>query len=128
MAFAGHCGLELNLDALADSAAELPAVLFSEELGAVVQVARDDLEEVLAQFSAAGLGDCLAVVGQPQPGNRIRLTLNGAVQLEAERSALQRKWAETSYRIQRLRDNAECADQEYDALLDEENPGLNVRL
>src|SRR5690606_5331470 len=65
---------------------------------------------------------------QPQPGNRIRLTLNGAVQLEAERSALQRKWAETSYRIQRLRDNAECADQEYDALLDEENPGLNVRL
>src|SRR5690606_19523324 len=114
MAFAGHCGLELNLDALADSAADLPAVLFSEELGAVVQVARDDLEEVLAQFSAAGLGDCLGVVGQPQPGNRIRLTLNGAVQLEAERSALQRKWAETSYRIQRLRDNAECADQEYD--------------
>src|SRR5690606_32178087 len=64
MAFAGHCGLSLNLDALADDASELPAVLFNEELGAVIQVRQDATPEVLAQFSAAGLDDCVAVIGQ----------------------------------------------------------------
>ncbi|MFT0702060.1 AIR synthase-related protein, partial [Citrobacter meridianamericanus] len=52
MAFAGHCGVELNLDALADSREELAAVLFSEELGAVIQVREGATPEVLAQFSA----------------------------------------------------------------------------
>ncbi len=45
-----------------------------------------------------------------------------------ERRLLQRQWAETSYQIQRLRDNAECADQEFDALLEEGNPGLSAKL
>src|SRR5690606_36033447 len=53
MAFAGHCGLDLCLDALADDANELAAVLFNEELGAVIQVHQDHTAEVLAQLSAA---------------------------------------------------------------------------
>ncbi|MEZ1441394.1 AIR synthase-related protein, partial [Pseudomonas shirazica] len=71
MAFAGHCGVELNLDALADSREELAAVLFSEELGAVIQVREGATPEVLAQFSAAGLDDCVAVIGQPVNGYEI---------------------------------------------------------
>ena len=128
MAFAGHCGLALRLDGLAGARDELAAVLFNEELGALMQVRREDTEAVLAQFSAAGLGDCVAVVGAPEPGDRIRLELDGAVAFEAARGALQRRWAETSYRIQRLRDNAECADQEFERLLDERDPGLGVAL
>ena len=128
MAFAGHCGLNLNLDALADSRSELTSVLFSEELGGVIQVRRDATASVLAQFSAAGLGDCVAVIGQPLNNGQINLRFNGEPVFTAERSALQRQWSQTSYQIQRLRDNADCADQEFDLLLQEDNPGLNVKL
>lgn len=128
MAFAGHCGLSLNLDALADEAAELPAVLFNEELGAVIQVRQDATPEVLAQFSAAGLDDCVAVIGQAVNNGEVSISFNGEPVFAGERRLLQRQWAETSYRIQRLRDNAQGADQEFDLLLEEDNPGLSVKL
>ncbi|MGQ7815391.1 phosphoribosylformylglycinamidine synthase [Metapseudomonas furukawaii] len=128
MAFAGHCGLDLYLDALADNRDGLPAVLFNEELGAVIQVRQDATPEVLAQFSAAGLGDCVAVIGQPVNGANVAISFNGEAVFGGERRLLQRQWSETSYRIQRLRDNADCADQEFDGLLEEDNPGLSVKL
>lgn len=128
MAFAGHCGLDLRLDALADSREDLIAALFNEELGAVIQVHEGATPEVLAQFSAAGLEDCLAVIGQPVNGADIDVSFNGERVFDAERRSLQRIWSETSYRIQRMRDNAECADQEFDGLLEEDNPGLSVKL
>ncbi|MBS7663560.1 phosphoribosylformylglycinamidine synthase [Pseudomonas lalucatii] len=128
MAFAGHCGLNLQLDALADGREELAAVLFNEELGALIQVRQDATPDVLAQFSAAGLGDCVAVIGQPVNNAEVVIAFNGQPVYSGERRLLQRQWAETSYRIQRLRDNAQCADQEFDALLEEDNPGLAAKL
>ncbi|WP_220815463.1 phosphoribosylformylglycinamidine synthase [Pseudomonas paralcaligenes] len=128
MAFAGHCGLNLFLDGLADDASELAAVLFNEELGAVIQVRQDATPEILAQFSAAGLDDCVAVIGQPVNGGDVAISFNGAPVFGGERRLLQRQWAETSYRIQRLRDNADGADQEFDLILDEDNPGLSTKL
>ena len=128
MAFAGHCGLDLQLAGLAAEREALGGVLFSEELGAVVQVRQADSAAVLARFAAAGLGDCVSVIGQPVAGGDIRLSLGDEVVYRAERRILQRIWSETSYRIQRLRDNAECAEQEFDALLEENNPGLSVKL
>ena len=128
MAFAGHCGLDLYLDALADNRTEVNAVLFNEELGAVIQVRQDATPEVLAQFSAAGLGDCVAVIGQPVNGSDVAISFNGEAVFGDQRRLLQRQWAETSYQIQKLRDNAEGAEQEFDTLLDEENPGLSVKL
>ncbi|KQO35594.1 phosphoribosylformylglycinamidine synthase [Pseudomonas chengduensis] len=128
MAFAGHCGLSLNLDALADDSSELPAVLFNEELGAVIQVRQDATPEVLAQFSAAGLDECVAVIGQAVNNGEVSISFNGEPVFAGERRLLQRQWAETSYRIQRLRDNAQGADQEFDLLLEEDNPGLSIKL
>ncbi|MDO9617410.1 MAG: phosphoribosylformylglycinamidine synthase [Pseudomonas sp.] len=128
MAFAGHCGLNLFLDALADNSAELAAVLFNEELGAVIQVHQDATPEVLAQFSAAGLGDCVAVIGQPVNSDDVAISFNGQPVFGGQRRLLQRQWAQTSYQIQRLRDNVQCAEQEFDTILDEENPGLSAKL
>ncbi|MGE8498351.1 MAG: phosphoribosylformylglycinamidine synthase [Pseudomonas sp.] len=128
MAFAGHCGLNLFLDALADNRDELAAVLFNEELGAVIQVRQDATPDILAQFSAAGLDDCVAVIGQPVNNGEVAISFNGQPVFGGQRRMLQRQWAETSYQIQRLRDNAQCADQEFDALLEEDNPGLSVKL
>ncbi|MGL4315012.1 MAG: phosphoribosylformylglycinamidine synthase [Pseudomonas sp.] len=128
MAFAGHCGLSLFLDALADGQDDLAAVLFNEELGAVIQVHQDATPEVLAQFSAAGLGDCVAVIGQPVNGSDVAISFNGEPVFGGQRRLLQRQWAETSYQIQRLRDNVTCAEQEFDLILDEDNPGLSTKL
>src|SRR5690606_18059872 len=102
--------------------------LFNEELGAVIQVRREHTADVLARFGAAGLADGVAVIGRPRVGGEVRLSYAGETLFSEERRLLQRQWAETSWQIQRLRDNAECADQEYDLLLDEGNPGLHVEL
>ena len=128
MAFSGHCGLDICLDPLAGASDELAAVLFNEELGAVIQVRQDDTEEILSQFSAAGLGDCVAVLGQPVNGEDVTIRFADAVVFSAERRLLQRDWSQTSYRLQRLRDNVRCADQEFEGLLDENNPGLSAKL
>ncbi|NMX49805.1 phosphoribosylformylglycinamidine synthase [Pseudomonas veronii] len=128
MAFAGHCGLNLVLDSVAEDASELNGILFNEELGAVIQVRQDATPNVLAQFSAAGLGDCVAVIGQPINNGQIDIVFNGDTVFEGQRRLLQRQWAETSYQIQRLRDNADCAEQEFDVILEEDNPGLSTKL
>ncbi|MBF7143135.1 MULTISPECIES: phosphoribosylformylglycinamidine synthase [Pseudomonas] len=128
MAFAGHCGLDLRLDTLAHGPEEAAAVLFNEELGAVIQVRHDATPAILTQFSAAGLADCVVVIGKPINNGHVSIRLGDTTLFEGERRLLQRQWAETSYRIQRLRDNATCADQEFDALLEEDNPGLHAKL
>ncbi|MGE6529134.1 phosphoribosylformylglycinamidine synthase [Pseudomonas sp. NPDC077382] len=128
MAFAGHCGLNLNLDSLVEAATQIPAALFNEELGALVQVRQGDTQIVLAQFSAAGLADCVSVIGQPVNNGHVAIKFEGADVFAGDRRLLQRQWSETSYQIQRLRDNVDCADQEFDALLEEDNPGLSVTL
>ncbi|MDQ7983677.1 phosphoribosylformylglycinamidine synthase [Pseudomonas sp. G34] len=128
MAFAGHCGLSLQLDGLVESREELAAFLFNEELGAVIQVRQDATPDVLAQFSAAGLDDCVAVIGKPVNNGDVAISFDDQPVFTGQRRLLQRQWAETSHRIQRLRDNADCADQEFDALLEEDNPGLSIKL
>ena len=48
--------------------------------------------------------------------------------LDRPRRELHRLWSATSYHLQALRDDPQCAQQAYDRLLDEHDPGLNVVL
>ncbi len=128
MAFAGHTGVDISLDLLASDASEVVSALFAEELGAVIQVRREHTERVLTELSAAGLGDLTQAIGSPNPDNLLTLSFDDEEIYSASRIELQRCWAETSYRIQAMRDNSECAQQEFDALLDAEDPGLHVDL
>ncbi|MFV1873040.1 MAG: phosphoribosylformylglycinamidine synthase [Oleiphilus sp.] len=128
MSFAGHTGVDIKLDYLAEDASHFARELFNEELGAVIQVRQEDTEFVLQQFSAAGLGEHTLVIGQPNDDDHIRFTFDDEKVLVEKRSHYQRIWAETSYRMQSHRDNAECAQEEFDTLLDEKDPGLNVEL
>ncbi|MFA7095388.1 MAG: phosphoribosylformylglycinamidine synthase [Gammaproteobacteria bacterium] len=125
MAFAGHTGVTVALDGLGDDKA---AILFSEELGAVLQVRRADTEAVLAHLREAGLGRHAHVIGTLNGEDRVVFTCGGREVLAESRTAWQRLWSETSYRMQALRDNPECARQEFDALLDAADPGLNATL
>jgi phosphoribosylformylglycinamidine synthase len=125
MAFAGHTGIDVKLDMLAADASEFMAALFNEELGAVIQVKRDQTEEILTELNAAGLGECSMVIGSLNPDDEIRLHFDEEEIYSATRVELQRWWAETSYRIQAMRDNSECAAQEFDRLLDKADPGVS---
>ncbi|MDV6319859.1 phosphoribosylformylglycinamidine synthase [Chromohalobacter sp. HP20-39] len=126
MAFAARGGLEIKLDWLIDDAYEAFDALFAEELGAVIQVNRRDTEFVLAQLAAAGLETC-GVVARPRYDDQVRVTLFEEPLLETTRAIAQRTWTETSYRMQALRDNPQCAKSEFDALLDLRDPGLSAQ-
>ncbi|WP_372833985.1 phosphoribosylformylglycinamidine synthase [Pontibacterium sp.] len=128
MAFAGRAGVDLNLDMLAADSSEFAAALYSEELGAVIQVKRDNTEEVLTELNAAGLGDIAKVIGSLNEDDQICIHFDDEEIYAESRVQLQRWWAETSYRIQAMRDNSECAEQEFDTLLDVANPGLHAEL
>jgi phosphoribosylformylglycinamidine synthase len=128
MGFAGHTGLDIKLDGLAEDASQFARELFNEELGAVIQVRREDTGFVLQQFSAAGLGDHTSVIGTVSQDDHIRYTFEGEAVISRSRTELQRLWAETSYRVQSLRDNADCAQEEFDNLLDSRDPGLHAEL
>jgi phosphoribosylformylglycinamidine synthase len=125
MAFAGHCGVEVDIAALGDTHL---ASLFSEELGAVLQVRRADLDAVLVHASAAGLAPLVHRVGRAGPGDEVRFLVRGVEVYRASRTALHRAWAELSYAMQARRDNPDCAREEYDAILDVEDPGLSAPL
>jgi phosphoribosylformylglycinamidine synthase len=125
MAFAGHTGVDIRLDDLGDDAV---AALFNEELGAVIQVRHEDTDEVLAWLNDVGLGHSSHVIGTTNSEDRLRITIAGKNLLDASRIELQRNWSETSYHMQALRDNADCARQEFDSLLDANDPGIQVQL
>ncbi len=128
MAFAGRTGIDIKLDGLAENASQFPRELFNEELGAVIQIRREDTGFVLQQFSAAGLGDHTSVIGTLNSEDCVKFSFEGKDVISRPRAALQQLWAETSYRIQSLRDNADCAQEEFDNLQDVKDPGLHAEL
>ena len=125
MAFAGHTGISIALDELGDSSI---ASLFNEELGAVIQVQHEYTDEVLAALHDAGLAHYSHVIGQLNNDDNIVIQFNDQDVLNEKRRSLHRTWSETSYQMQALRDNEDCAKQVFDNLLDHNDPGLHARL
>ncbi|MGB7541756.1 MAG: phosphoribosylformylglycinamidine synthase [Burkholderiales bacterium] len=144
MAFAGHTGVGVNLDLLAYDALahdvegnerrpeimagrdfeRVLAALFAEELGAVIQVRAPDRSRVLAQLS----GLAAQVIGSPNSRDEVRLVRNAKAVFAAPRIELQRAWSEVTFRMQQLRDNPACAQEEFDRILDQTDPGLHAHL
>ncbi|ACS86548.1 phosphoribosylformylglycinamidine synthase [Musicola paradisiaca Ech703] len=125
MAFAGHCGIKADISAMGEDSL---AVLFNEELGAVIQIEaarRQEVEQVLAGF---GLADCVHYLGRAAAGNHFEIVQGDNVVYRESRTTLRKWWAETTWQMQRLRDNPQCADQEHRAKSDDNDPGLNVTL
>ena len=133
MAFAGRCGLNVQLDSLTDFAAlawnDEKAVkqhciktLFNEELGAVLQVNTADAPRCIELLKQAGfsLNHGFGGIGFPvfDKDERLQIRLNDELLFDQPRADLQRAWQETSHQIQRLRDNPACADSEFALLAD----------
>ncbi len=118
MAFASRCGLDINLSKLPGSVIEK---LFSEELGAIIQVKKADEATVVKT-----LGNYAYVIGQPTKKQKIVIKDNQKTIYENSRTELELLWSETSYQLQKLRDNPECADQELMAVKNDSDLGLSA--
>src|SRR5450830_1576892 len=146
MAFAGRAGLSINLDMLtlesehaadwgdaknwagqvAERRNELTLrALFSEELGAVIQVRAEEKSLVMDVLRTFNLGACSHIIGKLNDRDVIEFTRDAKLIYTQPRADLHRLWSETSWRIARLRDNPACADAEYDRLLDVQDPGMS---
>jgi phosphoribosylformylglycinamidine synthase len=122
MAFAGRCGLALDLSSLPGSDLEK---LFNEELGAVIQVRSSDADRVMS-ILRGGLVTHATVIGWPTKDQTISIVA-GRETYARRRADLEAGWADTSYRVQMLRDNPQCAEEEHESLYDDTDPGLTVR-
>ena len=149
MAFAGRAGLSINLDMLtlegehaadwgdaknwagqvAERRNELTLrALFSEELGAVIQVRAEEKSAVMDVLRSFNLGACSHIIGKPNDRGVIEFTRDAKLIYTEARSALHRLWSETSWRISRMRENPATADAEYARLLDEADPGITPKV
>jgi len=152
MAFAGHCGVQLNIDVLAmDPVAsdwgdfkirpeqvsvrrdELTLrALLNEELGLVIQLPPTERSAAMDVLRAEGLGASSHIVARVQTGSQARDTIevwrDAKCVFEMPRAELQQNWSEVSWRIARLRDNPDCADAEFARSIDPEDCGMTMTL
>ncbi len=125
MAFAGHCGLAINLQALSSEAYN---VLFNEELGCVIQVADKHVEKVMQTLNQFGLANISHSIGEVSDELSIQIKHGEALWLNRDLMDLRAIWSETTYRMQALRDNPQCALEEKNLRLDSGNPGIQPDL
>ena len=125
MAFTGNTGLKININSLPVDAI---ATLFNEELGGVLQIRSRAFAQVMAVFESHGLGDVVHVLGGLNPSPEFEIWQGAHLLFNQSVSALKREWWQTSYRMQRLRDNPESADQEFAHVSQVDDPGLTPRL
>ena len=122
MMFASHLGVSIEISG------EPLAALFNEELGAVIQVRSTDLVAVERAFEYAGLSAACRRLGSINRSGRLIIHAQGRKIYSESGVTLQRVWSETTYHMQRLRDHPDCAQQEFDRVLDAADPGLNAAL
>ncbi|ACJ18678.1 phosphoribosylformylglycinamidine synthase [Coxiella burnetii] len=125
MAFTAHVGITIKLDSLGDDAL---ASVFNEELGAVIQVKEKNIDIVFEILKSHKLQAHSHVIGELNQLDEIIFNFRGQTLYQETRTTLQRWWSETSYRLQSLRDNPECAKQQYDGLLDKKDTGLFTKI
>ena len=119
MAFAGHTGLDITL--------YNHAALFNEELGAVIEIKTSDLSDIQAEIAQhTDLSNHCHVIAKPNNSDQLNIYQEEQLIFTESRQTLQRAWSETSYHMQKLRDNPKCAQQEYDKILETQDPGLSV--
>ena len=121
MAFAGRCGLDIDLSKCGH---DIKAILFNEELGAVIQVKKEHIADVLTRMNRA-LKDHAFLIGSINSQQTIHIQHENKTVFKDIRANLQNAWSETSYKMQAMRDNPECALEEFSIISDDLDPGIS---
>jgi phosphoribosylformylglycinamidine synthase len=125
MAFAGNVGVKINLNSLPGDAI---ATLFNEELGGVMQIRSNQYAEIMAVLESFGLGDVVHLIGSLNDNADVEIWQSSELLFSKRVAELRQIWWQTSYQMQRLRDNPDCADQEMDQISRADDPGISPRL
>jgi len=125
MAFAGRAGMTVHLNALGQD--DL-AILFAEELGAVIQIRRAERETVLSHLFEFGLAHVSHIIGHPRNDGILFIHGREGVLMDEKVTRLQQVWGEVSCRMASLRDNPECAMEEFRAIGNDGDGGLYAEL
>ncbi|KRG42046.1 phosphoribosylformylglycinamidine synthase [Stenotrophomonas pictorum JCM 9942] len=125
MAFASRLGLDIVLDAWGDDPFRS---LFNEELGAVVQIAREDRAAFADLVERHALTECAQRIARPTTAPVVRVQLGSDTLVEWRWEELFDAWWSVTHAMQKLRDNPEAADQERAIARNFNAPGLKPRL
>ena len=106
MAFSGNCGLDISLA----GTATVFEVLFAEELGLVLECRAEHLAATEAILNKARVP--FVHIGCATTDKQIRIRYNGQEVLDEKMVILRGWWEETSYQLERLQINPDCADAE----------------
>ncbi|KAH9895101.1 phosphoribosylformylglycinamidin [Cubamyces lactineus] len=124
MAFAARTGLYVKLDPIVPGS-DYVSALFNEELGAVLQVRDSDIVRVIDFFAQRGFpASSIHAIGQISADETIQFTAGSKVVFSSTRAHLQAAWAETSYRMQTLRDNPQGAKEEFELIKSADFKGI----
>jgi phosphoribosylformylglycinamidine synthase len=116
MAFSGNCGLDIELQG-AGTALEH---LFSEELGLVIECTPENRQEVETRFLKRNVP--FTVIGRTSPEKHITVKFNGTIVLEEPMQELRQVWEETSFQLERLQMNPDCALEEKQNIFNRKGP------
>ena len=121
MAFAGNCGLKIDLPAA--EGGDL-AALFAEELGLVLEVSPELEAEVVAAYEAAGVP--VVAIGSVEAAKEVSVSVAGKEVIADSMPALRDAWEETAFELERRQCAEECVEEEQKGLATRSNPVWNL--
>ncbi|KNF06180.1 hypothetical protein PSTT_02750 [Puccinia striiformis] len=131
MSFAARLGIKLAVPEKFKTHEEILSFFFNEEAGAVIQCEEAKLALIVETFKRFGLpGSCIQVIGTVSTGSKIgedqtvSITQSGINLWSSTRSQLQSTWSETSYRLQAIRDDPDCAKEEFELIKSSSDRGM----
>lgn len=110
MAFAGNCGINIDISGLSNNSSDVLSLLFSEELGLVVEIAPEQEKQVFTRFKAAGVS-CVCL-GDAVKEQKILIRYKDKVVLDESMIGLRDLWEETSFRLEVFQTDPELAREE----------------
>ncbi|MFH1015254.1 MAG: phosphoribosylformylglycinamidine synthase, partial [Nitrospirota bacterium] len=127
MAFSGNCGMEINFK-MQDSGFkiqdEIIPMLFSEELGLVIEYLPKNEKKILAELKKQKI-PC-RIIGRTTVNKKIKVKFNSKLVLNEDMRVLRGIWEETSYQLERLQMNPDCADEEKKVIFDRKGYNFNL--
>ena len=112
MAFAGNCSIDVKLPNPANSSEF--EVLFSEEVGFVIEVSSDDISTVENAYTIAGIS--ATVIGDVSEGDSIKIAVGDVPCIDDKMTRLRDVWEATSFHLEKRQRNPECITQEEEGL------------
>jgi phosphoribosylformylglycinamidine synthase len=133
MAFAGNCGLEINLPphpplSKGGQGGVLP-LLFSEELGLVIEYVPEKEDEIMSVLSSSAIPH--RILGRVVEEKRVKVDLRTPdarllTLIDEDMRVLRDLWEETSHKLEMIQTNPECADEEREVNFDRTGPSYTL--